>query len=107
MPSFAQIVELVIECNWKWTSLNGINGWLVASKRNSNFIFLPAAGFLFDVGSPDFAGLYGQYWSRTLALDTDNPHDAEGLGFDSGGAYGVYDDRYYGLSVRAVRVSQN
>ena len=105
MPSLDQIKELISECNWRWTTLNGINGQLATSKRNSNFIFLPAAGAR-DGTSLNYAGSLGDYGSRTR----DDSICAYSLFFVSDGVvyYDNYgNDRSYGRSVRAVRVSKN
>lgn len=51
-------------------TLNGIEGYKVSSKRNNNFIFLPASGSLFLSNAA--VGPYGMYWSSTLNLN-DNP----------------------------------
>ena len=102
MPSPEQIVELHDNCTWQWTQRNGVYGQLVTGP-NGNTMFLPAAGLRW-LDSLISAGSYGNYWSRTL--DSDYPHFAYNLGFDSGGWYDWY--YYYrgdGFSVRAVRVS--
>ena len=104
MPSLDQIKELISECNWQRATLNGINGQLATSKRNSNFIFLPAAGF--RGGTSYGAGSYGYYWSRTRN-DSYRAYNLcfhlVGVCYDDNGI----DDRSGGLSVRAVRVSKN
>lgn len=65
MPSFDQIKELIDECDWQWTTRNGVNGRLATSKHNGASLFLPAAGVR---ESSDLYNLatYGSYWSRTL-----------------------------------------
>ncbi|MBQ4292996.1 MAG: hypothetical protein II752_09765 [Muribaculaceae bacterium] len=104
MPSLDQIKELISECNWQRTALNGINGRLATSKRNGNFIFLPAAGCRYG-SSLSGAASGGIYWSRTLGTGSSNI--ACSLFFESSDVHWYYFDRYYGQSVRAVRVSQN
>ncbi|MBO5848484.1 MAG: DUF1566 domain-containing protein [Bacteroidales bacterium] len=63
MPTEAEMRELIDNCTWTWTTQNGVKGYKVTSKVNSNYIFLPAAGrfgsSLIDAGS------YGDYWSST------------------------------------------
>ena len=44
MPTKAEMEELVSDCYWKKTSSNGVDGYMVESKVNNNFIFLPAGG---------------------------------------------------------------
>lgn len=108
MPSMAQQYELRTECKWQWTKRNGVNGYLVTSKRNSASVFLPAAGGRWN-GELGNAGSYGYYWSRTLY--SGSPYRAYYLDFSSDGAglsgyWGNDYRRYLGQSVRAVRVSQ-
>ena len=43
IPSDTEINELIDECEWTWTTLNGIVGYEVKGP-NGNTIFLPAAG---------------------------------------------------------------
>lgn len=103
MPSQEQLDELRVECNWQWTSMNGVNGYLVKSKRNDVSMFLPAAGWHYasDLIS---VGTNAIYWSRTLY--TDNPECACSLFFDSNNVDPYYWSKSGGRSVRAVRVSQ-
>ena len=64
MPTKTESDELMDNCTWTWTERNGINGYEVKSKKNSNSIFLPAAGCIgFD--SKLIAGRDGSYWSST------------------------------------------
>lgn len=101
MPSFEQIQELVTNCSWQWTTRNGVNGQL-GTGPNGNTIFLPAAGDRWGEGLYD-VGAWGGYWSRTL--DPDYSDSAYGLYFGSNGVYWSNRvNRYYGQSVRAVRV---
>jgi len=64
MPTRDEIIELVNNCTWKWTSYNGVNGQLVTGP-NGNSIFLPAAGLHYGTGLND-RGSEGHYWSATL-----------------------------------------
>ena len=100
MPSFDQIKELLDNCNWEWTALNGVYGRKAMSKKNGNSIFLPAAGWR-EYTSLSGAGSHGDYWSRSLNADYSSY--AYGLFFRSGDVDWGYDSRYYGLSVRPVR----
>lgn len=98
MPSQAQLSELQTECTWQLTSRNGVKGYLVSSKRNSNSLFLPAAGR--RTSSLEYTGYYGGYYSRTVR--TDHPDEAIILHFSSVELFWL-NCRYIGLSVRAVR----
>ncbi|MBR3123153.1 MAG: hypothetical protein IKH48_03245 [Prevotella sp.] len=64
-PSEEQIGELLKECLWTWTQLNGVNGYQVKSKTNGNSIFLPVGGWYGGI-SLNHDGMYGYYWSRSL-----------------------------------------
>ena len=104
MPSNDQLLEL-INSNYtttSWTTLNGVNGRLIVSKSNGNRIFLPAAGY--HSTSLYSAGSGGYYWSRSLY--TSNSMYARGLGFSSSSISTDTHSRYYGRSVRPVRVKE-
>lgn len=104
MPTLAEWDELTntSNCSWTWTSINGNNGYKVQSKKTGftdNWIFLPAAGHRYYYYL-DVVGSYGFYWS--LSLNTDGPHSAYCLDFDSDHVRTNDDIRYYGRSVRPV-----
>gem|GEM_PF-2096088 len=101
MPSLEQIQELRAYCSWQWTQRNGVYGWQGIGP-NGNTIFLPAAGCRWGE-SLDDAGSIGYYWSRTLCYS----YNAYYMSVYSGDVYSNYPNRTYGLTVRAVRVSQN
>lgn len=106
MPSHDQYKELINSSytTTEWTTVNGVNGWKITSKSVLKSIFLPAAGerantSLYSVGSS------GNYWSRSLCTS------------DSALGYYLYFNagdiiangrlrRYYGHSVRPVRVKK-
>ncbi len=98
MPTDAEWAELQENCTWTWTTQNGVNGYQVSSKTNSNSIFLPAAGMC-DGGLRD-AGSNGYYWSSSLV--SQYPNNAWYLYFNSDG-YGRRGElRSCGCSVRPV-----
>ncbi|MGN0187212.1 MAG: hypothetical protein ACI392_05635 [Paludibacteraceae bacterium] len=99
MPTDAEWTELRENCEWTWTTRNGVNGREVTSRINGNSIFLPAAGYRDNDVSYD-AGSYGYYWSSSL--DTDDPDGAWDVYFYSDYADRDYGGRYYGQSVRPV-----
>lgn len=104
MPTEEEWEELLQYTTSTWTTLNGVNGYLLTAS-NGNNIFLPASGFLWG-GSLRFAGYYGKYWSSSLSLNY--PYHALGLHSDSGDCSVNSTSRGNGQSVRAVRVgSQN
>jgi uncharacterized protein (TIGR02145 family) len=64
LPTKDEFQELIDNCDWTWTTLNGHKGYKVTSKKNGNSIFLPAAGYCFD-GKHWRGGRIGGYWSST------------------------------------------
>ncbi len=98
MPTGAEWDELIEECNWTWTTQNGVSGRLVTGPNN-NSIFLPAAGNRYDSYLLN-AGSFGYFWSSSLY--TDCPYDAWSVYFDSVEVYRYGNYRYVGLSVRPV-----
>ena len=63
LPTEAEISELVNECDWTWTTSNGVPGYQVTGP-NGNSIFLPVTGYRF--GNEVFDPGFGYYWSGTL-----------------------------------------
>ena len=68
MPTLDEMKELINECKWESTSVNGVNGRLFTGP-NGNSIFLPAAGCRYNE-SLNEAGYYGDYWSATPTSDS-------------------------------------
>lgn len=110
MPSKAQQDELREECKGIWTKRNGVNGYLITSKRNGASLFLPAAGIRDDDNLNCINNDYGGYWSRTLNIECawlayfmyiywDDVFQINGWGCSK-------HDRHWGRSVRAVCVSR-
>ena len=80
-------------------------GFLVASKMNGNYIYLPAAGCRYGTKPNFFEGEEGDYWSSSP--DEKNTEEAYSLGFellgdDSPCQIVESDDRSNGCSVRPV-----
>lgn len=98
-PTSEEIHELIDDCDWTWSSYNGINGMLVTSS-NGNFIFLPAAG-LRNGSSLEDVGSCGYYWSSTTYSSSD-PIRSNSLYFYSDRYEGYKNKRYYGLTIRPV-----
>ena len=81
MPTDMEWIELRNSCTWSWTKKNGVDGYLVKSRKNSNTIFLPAAGYSMKGSSGCYSlGGYGYYWSSTM--DKNNQNFALGVQFD-------------------------
>lgn len=99
MPTEAEFQELIDECTWIWTTLNGKNGYKVVSKSNGNSIFLPAAGWRYGTSLYN-DGSDGHYWSSSISESS--PYDACWLRFDSDAHYTFSSPRNCGRSVRPV-----
>ena len=101
IPTKTEQDELRDNCTWTWTTLNGVNGYIVTGP-NGNSIFLPAAGCRTDSSDTGLyrGGSFGYYWSRSLLPGEGN--SVYYLLFKSS----VYEwnqyNRCYGLSVRPV-----
>ncbi|MBP5422289.1 MAG: hypothetical protein IJ916_06080 [Paludibacteraceae bacterium] len=103
MPTLKEQKELIDGCTWEWTSdfnNSGIAGAIATSKKNSNTIFFPAAGYsmdLFFVATKSS----GLYWSSTL---DENSIMADIFGFRSECTElnNYAESREYGLTIRAV-----
>ena len=101
MPTKAEQQELLNNCTWTWTTLNGVNGYRVTGS-NGNSIFLPAAGFRSGVTGDFGQGSWGEYWSGSLHSFESNL--AYGLTFVINSNSGSLSSspRYCGYPVRPV-----
>ena len=104
MPSLDQYKELINSSytTTEWSTMNGVNGRKITSKLNLKSIFLPAEG-CHDGTSWNSSGL-GSYWSRSL--NADNSAYGCCLFFRDDIIGTTNYDRYYGRSVRPVRVQK-
>lgn len=102
-PSQAQFDELFNSqyTTTQWTTLNGVAGRRITSKKNGRSIFLPAGGWRNGTDLRD-TGSFGIYWSRTL--DKGNPTYAISPYVGSGEVGAGSRNRCSGRSVRPVRV---
>ena len=100
MPTYVEVKELKDNCTWTWTTQNGVKGYKVTSKVNSNYIFLPVAGYR-SGSSLGYAGSDGYYWSSTPRFSYYDGH-AYYLYIYSSGHYMYDSSSIYGLSVRPV-----
>ena len=102
LPTKEEFQELIDNCTWLWTEEKGVKGYKVTSKKNSNCIFLPAAGKRdegFDGPKVFFGGSIGYYWSSSAY----NDENAYFLYF--GEIIGM--DYYDRIEERSVRLVQN
>lgn len=94
MPTRTEMEELISECTYTFTTLNGMFGCKMTSKKNGKSIFLPGNGSG-STGS-------GAYWTKTYYDDS----HAYQLGFYSSTTSGIYcnetGQRFEGKFVRPV-----
>ena len=64
MPTEQEFYELLHNCTWTWKTVNGMEGYEVKSKSNSNSIFLPAAGSM-DGTEVKWWNQHGFYWTSS------------------------------------------
>lgn len=72
IPTYSEMNELVTKCDWEHTTVNGVNGFLIKSRKNTNSIFLPLAGHKTDMDYV-FTNFSGDYWSSSLLTPTIQP----------------------------------
>ena len=101
MPTKMELDDLMSKCDWNWTQVNGVNGYLVRGKGeySSKSIFLPAAGAGLGTSLED-SGSGGFYWS---SVSDSVSRNAGILGFNSVGHVTSYLSRYYGPSLRPLQ----
>ncbi len=101
MPTRSELQELADNCNWVWAIMNGVKGYKVLSRTNSNYIFLPASGYRYGT-SPGNARVCGYYWAST-PIEGNGNIGAYSLNFDTE-THGVYEyyNRCDGHSIRPV-----
>lgn len=103
MPTNEEHRELVEECQYQMTEVNGVYGAKFTGK-NGNSVFFPAAGNCYG-SDVYYEGGYGYYWSSSL--NEKSERSARYWGFSEELAY--WDSsliRYNGLTVRAVRAQK-
>ena len=101
MPTEAQLDELIRECDWVWKPLNGVNGFIVSSKKsgNNNRIFIPAAGY-WEGSEVSNTTATSSFWTRTVSSrDTRFANCFDNFRI-------AWEYRYMGLPVRAVYVGK-
>ena len=101
MPTIDDWEELIKNCRWQWTTLNGTNGYLIKSANSEYSIFLPAAGLINGIDC-NGNGLRGYYWSSSLLYSKYN-ETARCVNFYSDGAKLLtHTNRNMGLTIRPV-----
>ena len=98
MPTVEEQEELLVECNWTWTTQNGVKGYKVVSKKNGNSIFIPASGYRLGSSLYD-TGTWGMSWSCSLSDPADLAYH---IGFIEDEVELYHDERCWGLTIRPV-----
>ena len=100
MPTKQELSDLNSQCDWTWTTVDGVNGYVVRGRGaySSASIFLPCAGN--GIGTSLYnAGSNGYYWSSVPYSN----YKAWRLYFYSSYHGTYFDYPYYGQSVRPVQ----
>lgn len=103
MPTKEEFQELLIYCEWNFTTLGRHKGYMVTGP-NGNKIFFPAAGICSSDYPKKWAGVNGYYWSSTPYAVHESTSTAYGFTYSEDvilpkiGLFG----RYEGLTVRPV-----
>lgn len=98
MPTKVEMQELIDECEWEWTELEGEAGYNITGPSGQS-IFMPASGYINSKTSYD-TERYGYYW--TSNLDEYSTTMSSYLSFSSFGHRIDLVGRYFGLSIRPV-----
>lgn len=98
IPTEYEFNELINNCSITWTSSNGVYGLEFVSNKNGNSIFIPAAGYYYDVEKD--ASSFGYYWTSTL--DINDSTKAKQFAFNEDGKRLDSTTRYFGQPIRPV-----
>ena len=108
IPTRGEADELTKNCTWVLTSRNGVEGYEVTSKKNSNSIFLPLAGRYVN-DEHELEGIYGYFWLNSISLNSNSletdgkPYQAFCIRLTKTGKDPSYlQSRYIGIPVRPV-----
>ena len=99
MPTQSEWQNLYDGCTWTWTQENGVNGYIVTSKKTGESIFLPAGGYKGE-DKYVYDGIRGYYWTSTLHWSLSDFANHWYIRSDKYTWYTEY--RYYGYNVRPV-----
>ncbi len=106
-PTNAELLELIDDCNWECTELNGIAGFKVSGKKQGyqdNSIFIPAAGFREDDGY-EYSGGAFVLWSSSLDANSEQSYCLQGI-WEKGSEANLLSTlayRPFGFTVRPVQ----
>ena len=109
IPTSAQMDELQNReyCEWIWTFMNGVKGYIITSKLNGKRIFLPACGVFYS-NMQQHMNTDGHYWLSTS--ETTNTFYADYLIISSNSYetrhksehFQDYNSRNHGRAIRPV-----
>lgn len=102
LPSQAEFQELVDNCTWEWTEMNGVTGRR-ATATNGNSIFFPAAASRDGETVSNQVGQRGCYWSGTLYPGNDARYAYYFYFYEGNQQPTRNNRRYMGYSVRPVK----
>lgn len=119
MPTPEEWQELIDNCSWEWTTVNGVEGQKGTSLKNGETIFLPAASLRVDDSLQkwdydlvqyesyyDFGYYPSSYVDREWRSSSRNSWSylvgVEGLSFDQNGLELRYGYRWRGVPIRPV-----
>ena len=109
IPTLDEWRELIDNCTWTWTTMNGVNGYKATSNiagYTGRWIFLPATGGRTDT-TLTTSGDGGCYWTATLARPFQNfvAYRCYYFSFDddSKGISLIY--RFIGYSIRPIQAN--
>ena len=95
LPNLTEVNELINECEWKKSDLEGVEGFYITGK-NGNSIFLPKVPYKSGSKLRD----NGYYWTSDGAGGA--PEYAVGIFFDKGYVNTISSSRYLGHQIRPV-----
>lgn len=98
LPTLQEMIELMQQCQWLWTEINGVQGFQVIGKTG-NSIFLPAGGDRYGMQYEDI-GICGRYWTGNLYEE--ETARAYYLEFSQHNAHISTLARYMGMTIRPV-----
>ncbi len=102
LPSQAEFQELVDNCTWEWTEVNGVTGRR-ATATNGNSVFFPAAASRDGETVSNQVGQRGCYWSGTLYPGNDARYAYYFYFYEGNQQPTRNNRRYMGYSVRPVK----
>jgi hypothetical protein len=102
MPTDRELKDLNYKCDWTWTTMNGVVGYVVRGRGTyaSTSIFLPCSGDGYKTAL-SYVGSQGGCWSSVL--DSDSYHSAWLLSFNSDYHHTFNVNRNFGQPVRPVQ----